>query len=571
MNDYEAKWVTAECDEAAVERLAAESGIPKALARLLVARGVETGRQAEQFLNPSLDHLHDPALLPDVDVGVDRIADAMGKGEKILIHGDYDVDGITSTALLVRTLRALKADVEFRLPHRQKEGYDIKPAAIDKAAGIGASVVVTCDCGIGAHETVERARELGIDVIITDHHEPGAELPPALAVVNPKREDAAYPFPDLAGVGVAFKFAQVLVRKLGYNEDAFRSRFIDLVALGTVGDVVPLLDENRALVKFGLEAIPESKKVGLRTMLRSARLIGKPVTSYTLGFILGPRINAVGRMDDASLALRLLLTSDEAEAEQLAGHLERCNSERRAEQERILAEALEHVASKDISGARVLVLSGEGWNAGVIGIVAGKICEMFNRPAILINRDEAAEIGVGSARSIEKFHILDGLRRCDDLLGRYGGHALAAGLSIPLANLDEFAERINAVGFEMMAEEDIEARVIVDAELMPGEVTYDLAQSISSMEPFGSGNPEPLFATRAMSVAQKQRVGDGSHLKMALRSDGVTLPCIFFGQGALADRLELGEPIDLCYSIRLNTFNGTQSVQLVGKAVNLSS
>jgi len=569
--DNETRWVAAECDEAAVERLARESGVPRALARLLIARGVETPRQAQDFLNPSLDHLHDPALLPDVEVGVDRIADAMSKGEKILIHGDYDVDGVTSTALLVRTLRALKAEVEFRLPHRRKEGYDIKPSAIDEAAGMGASVVVTCDCGIGAHDTVERARELGIDVIITDHHEPGNELPPALAVINPKREDAQYPFPELAGVGVAFKFAQALVRQLGYDEEAFKSRFIDLVALGTVADVVPLLNENRALVKFGLEAIPNTKKVGLRTMLRAARLIGKPLTSYSLGFILGPRINAVGRMDDASLALRLLLTRDESEATQLAERLERCNTERRAEQERILTAAVDQVGKKDLGSARVLVLSAEGWNSGVIGIVAGKICETFNRPAILINRDEASGIGAGSARSIGKFHILDGLRRCDDLLGRYGGHALAAGLSIPLANLDEFEERINAVGFETMTDEDIEAKIIVDAELAAGEITRDLAKAISSMEPFGMGNPEPLFITRAMPVVQKQRVGDGSHLKMTLRGDGGALPCIFFGQGDLADKLELGEPVDLCYSIRLDTFNGAQSVQLVGKAIYLPS
>jgi len=331
------------------------------------------------------------------------------------------------------------------------------------------------------------------------------------------------------------------------------------------------LNENRALVKFGLEAIPNTKKVGLRTMLRTARLIGKPLTSYSLGFILGPRINAVGRMDDASVALRLLLTRDESEASQLAEQLERCNNERRAEQERIFAEAVEQVGTKDISCARVLVLSGEGWNTGVVGIVAGKIREMFNRPAILINRDEAAGIGAGSARSIEKFHILDGLRQCDDLLGRYGGHALAAGLSIPLANLDEFEERINAVGFETMTEEDIEAKVVVDAELLADEITRDLAKAISSMEPFGTGNPEPLFMTRAMPVVQKQRVGDGSHLKMLLRGNGGALPCIMFGQGDLADKIGLGEPVDLFYSIRFDTYNGTQTVQLIGKAVSLSS
>ena len=568
MGQADIEWLASDCDETAASRLADDAGLSPIVARLLVNRCVLTAEQAGRFLNPSLDHLHDPSLLPDLDAGVDRIASAMKSGEKICVHGDYDVDGVTSTALLVRTLAALKANVEYRLPHRQKEGYDIKPAAVEEAARAGASVILTCDCGIGAHETVSRAAELGIDVIITDHHEPQHDLPPAAAVINPKRADAAYPFPDLAGVGVAFKFAQGLVRKLGYDEEAFQARFVDLAALGTVGDVVPLLGENRALVKFGLLAIPKSKKLGFQTLLRSARLTGKPVTSYCLGFILGPRVNAVGRMADASAALQLFLTRDEKEALELASQMEQCNIERRAQQEKILAEAVEQVESKDLTQFRVLVLSGEGWNAGVVGIVAGRIRELYNRPALLISRDEAAGIGVGSARSIEAFNILDGLRHCENLLSRFGGHALAAGLCIPLTNLEHFEERLNALAVGQLPEEELAPRIVFDAELEAGDITRELAQTLASMEPFGMGNPEPLFLTRGMAVLERRRVGDGSHLRMRLQGDGTApVSCIAFGMGDSADALELGGTMDLCYSIRLNTFNGVESVQLVGKAI----
>ena len=380
-----------------------------------------------------------------------------------------------------------------------------------------------------------------------------------------------YPFPDLAGVGVAFKLAQGLVRKLGHSEEAFITRFTDLAALGTVADVVPLLGENRAIVKHGLGAIPGSKKVGLRTMLRSTGLEGKLLTAYHMAFVLGPRINAAGRMADATAALRLLLTTEEAEASDLAREMERHNTERRAEQERIVAEAMELAQPKAEAGARVLVLSKEGWNRGVIGIVASKICECFARPAILVSRDEASGIGGGSGRSVPEFNLYEALCACDDLLVRYGGHALAAGVSVQLAKLDEFEERINSLAFEAIPEEELAPRIDVDAELEPAAITRGLADALATMEPFGTGNPEPLFVTRNLAVLQRSRVGDGSHLKFQLRADGQgPVNCIGFGLGDLADSLELGSCIDLCYSIRLNSYNGTESVQLVAKDIRVA-
>ncbi|MCE5197493.1 MAG: single-stranded-DNA-specific exonuclease RecJ [Armatimonadota bacterium] len=561
-------WTVVECDDEAAERLANEIGMPGIIGRLLVNRGITTAAEAARFLNPSLSHLHDPYLLPDLDAGVDRLAAALKTGERICVHGDYDVDGVTSTALLVRALRALKANVQYRVPHRRRDGYDIKPHAIDECAQDGVGLVVTCDCGINAHETVNRASELGIDVIITDHHEPGYELPGAVAVINPKRSDSTYPFTGLAGVGVAFKFAQGLVKKLGLSEEAFVSRFVDLAALGTVGDVVPLLGENRDIVKYGLEAIPLSKKIGLRTMLKSTGVDGKTLSAYHLAFVLGPRINAVGRMDDARAALDLFLTKDEEEAKSLTLDMERHNTERKAEQERILAQAMEQVSSKDLSSTRVLVLHHDGWNSGVVGIVAGRICETFTRPAILISRDEESGQGGGSARSICSFNMLEGLRHCADLLGRFGGHALAAGLHIPLANLDAFEEKINAYAMDVIPEEELAPRIEVEAELQPTDINRKLADTLACMEPFGEGNPEPMFMSRGFTVLSRQRVGDGSHLKMRVQGENAPpIDCIAFKLGHLADQLQLGSSVDLCYNIRLNKFNGSETVQLVGAAI----
>jgi len=568
LGNNEVKWIVTETDPMLADELAVQAGVPRVIARLLINRGIRTVEQAKAFLNPSTSDLHDPFLLPDLEAGVKRLAQAVESGEKICIHGDYDVDGITSAAVLVRTLRALKANVSHRLPHRHREGYGIKPVAVEEALEKGVSLIVTCDCGITACETVEFANECGIDVIVTDHHEQGAELPRAVAVVNPKRHDADYPFPELAGVGVALKLAQALVRYFGYNEDSFISKFVDLAALGTVADVVPLLGENRIIVKYGLEAIPKSRKVGLQTMLKSAGLLGKSLTTHSLGFILGPRINAVGRMDDASVALRLLLTNDEQEAWALSCEMESLNRERRVEQERIMAQALEQVHSKDLSSVRVLVLSAEGWNTGVIGVVAGKICDTYNRPTIMISRDEEIGIGSGSARSISSFSIIEGLRRCADLLEGFGGHAQAAGLALRLDKLNAFEERINAICAEVIPEERLIPSIEADAELSPDEINDELAESLLAMEPFGEGNAEPLFITRGLKVIEKRKVGDGSHLKLWLQGESrSSMECIAFGLGDKYNSLELGTLVDLCYHVRHNIFNGSRSIQLVGKAI----
>lgn len=566
------EWKIVECDEDLVERLAQLSGLPRPIARLLVIRGITTPSDAYTFFNPSLEHLHDPFLLPDLDIAVDRLTRAIRAGEPICVHGDYDVDGVTGTALLVRTLRALKADVRYRIPNRKRDGYGIKPQAVIESAQSGSRLIVTCDCGITAYDAAETARQVGIDVIITDHHQPGAYLPDAVAVVNPKRSDARYPFPELAGVGVAFKLAQGLVRKLELNEESFVSRFTDLVALGTVSDVVPLLGENRSIVKHGLEVLPETRKVGLRTMIRCVGLEGKPLTAHYLAYILGPRINAAGRMDDATSALRLLLTREEEEAERLIKEIETHNNRRRAEQDKVFDEAVNLARQKVEAGMLVLVLSGTGWNRGVIGIVAGRICELFNRPTILISRDERHNIGSGSARSIPEFNLMDGLQRCEECLIKFGGHALAAGLSIELSKLDLFEEMINAVAAETLAVAELAPCLEIEAEVSPQEITSELARTVKSMEPFGNANPEPLFVTNSLKVVEVRRVGDGSHLKLKVWTDGCTsaIDCIGFGFGDWASELDVGDLVDLCYSIRIDEYQSSESVQLLVKDIRRS-
>jgi single-stranded-DNA-specific exonuclease len=564
----EVVWKVIDCDEEAVQQLMQEAGVSPVISRLLVNRGIKSSSDLDRFFNPSLSHLHDPYLLPDLEEGVERIADAVVSGERILVYGDYDVDGVTSTAVLVRTLRALKANVDYLLPHRQRDGYDIKPFSIDAAADKECSVIVSCDCGINAVSTAQRACELGIDLIITDHHEPGETLPDAVAVINPQRRDSQYPFKGLAGVGVALKVAQGLVRLLGHDEESYLSRFVDLAALGTVADVVPLLDENRAIVKYGLESIPQSKKIGLQTMLKTTGLEGKVLTAYYMAYVLGPRINAVGRMDDASKALQLLLTKDMNEANALAQEMERHNAARKSEQDRVFAEAIQQVERHDLTSTRILVLSNEGWNPGVVGIVAGKICEIYYRPTVIISCDKLSGTGVGSARSIKVFHMRDALVKCSDMLTYFGGHALAAGFTIPLENIPSFIERISAHAIEVMEEAEFVPQIEIDAKLELEDIDRGLADVISQMEPFGEGNSEPLFMTNGLTVSYVQRVGDGSHLKLRVKGKNTReIDCIAFGMGDMAQRLELGGKIDLCYHIRLNKFNGNENVQLVGKAI----
>ena len=543
------------------------------LCRILLNRGITTVAEAEHLLRPGLDALYEPSLLDGLDRGVIRTRQALDRNEKIMVHGDYDVDGITSAALLVRVLRILGADVSWYVPHRQREGYDIGRPGIEAAKERGVQLIITSDCGTSATEAIEYATQLGIDVIVTDHHEVGPTLAPAAAVINPRKPGCSYPFKELAGVGVAFKFAEALVRECGYDTSAFRRRFCDLVAVGTVGDVVPLLDENRTLVKFGLEELPRSGKKGLRALLDMSGSSGRPITSRTLAFVLAPRLNAAGRLDDASVALELLLTPDPREAAELAGRLESHNSERQTEQERITNEAIDQIASRGLEEKfKVFVLSSEGWHPGIVGIVASKITDRYGRPAVLVAVDETGETGVGSARSIASFDMFGALMQCRHLLERCGGHARAAGLSIAMDKFPEFDIAINRIADEILDESDLAPRLEIDAEIGLDSVTSDLVYELQLLEPYGCGNREPVFMSERVLVLHKTRMGaDGAHLKLRLGTNsGLPVECVAFGWGDRAAAFRIGSLIDVCYNAQINRFRGVETVQAVLRDARVS-
>ena len=536
------------------------------ICRILLTRGITSVSQAQRFLNPDLDDLYDPSLMDDMGRAVMRTMQALERSEKIMVHGDYDVDGVTSAALMVRVLRLLGADVSWYLPHRQREGYDIGRPAVETAKERGVRLIITTDCGTSAVGAVEYARSIGIDVIVTDHHEVGPDLAPAFALINPRKPGCPYPFKDLAGVGVAFKFAEALVREYGYDTAAFRRRFCDLAAIGTVADVVPLLDENRTLVKFGMEELLRSGKKGLQALLRVSGLSGRSITSQALAFAIAPRLNAAGRMDDASIALDLLLTTDDQEAVRLAETLEAHNKERQAEQERITKEALDQVTSQRMDEkAKVLVLSSKGWHPGIVGIVASKITDKYNRPAILVALDENGEAGIGSARSTPAFDLLEALMQCRHLLVHCGGHARAAGLSITTDKLQQFDAAINRIAEGILTETDLVPRLEIDAEIELDTVTHDLAYELRLLEPYGNCNRMPVFLSRRALILHKARMGaSGDHLRLRLDTcSGQPVECVAFGWGGSDAALQVGSLLDVCYNIQINQFAGMETVRAV--------
>jgi single-stranded-DNA-specific exonuclease len=557
------KWRLLPDGEDTAESLRSALGCSPLAARLLVNRGITTPEEAEAFLYPSYDHLCDPFLLPDAELAAERIKQALRSRERIFVHGDYDSDGVTSAALWTRLLEKLGADVSVHVPHRHRDGYDLRSNFIAQARQEGFRLIITTDCGIQRVEEVEEARAAGLDVIITDHHEPGEELPKATAVVNPHRADSSYPFKNLAGVGVAFRTGEALVRHLGLSVDAYRRAYCDLAAIGTVTDIMPILGDNRVFVKHGLAALQETKKPGLRALIASAGLSDKPLTVFSIGFQIGPRINAIGRMDDAKIALDLLLTRDPAQAADLAAQLERANTKRREEEQRTLAEAMQEAAQCDIAETACLVLSSATWHGGVIGLVANKVVEAYHRPAILVALDAESGMGHGSARSIRAFNMFEAITACGAHLIEFGGHALAAGFSIAADELPAFASAMNQVAWERLTEEDFLPSLDVDAEVDAAEVTPALLRELRMFEPWGRGNDPLLLVSRGLCILDVKRIGkDMNHLKLLVRSDGMNpTEALMWRAGDLADHLHPGDSLDLCYRPQFNTFNGRTSIQ----------
>lgn len=557
-------WEVQPCDEAASAALAAALNVTAPVARLLCQRGLSDPDAAGRFLNPSLDHLHDPLALADMRVGVDRLMAAIARKERIAIHGDYDVDGVTSTVILRRALELLGADVVHFIPERLKDGYGLQPAALDRLHADGVSLVVSVDCGIRGAEAARRARELGVDLIITDHHEPDVELPDALAVINPKRHDCPYPDKDLAGVGVALKLVQALCRRAG--REVWLPGFVKVAAIGTLADVVPLVGENRVIAKIGLNLLTRGPhKIGLRALLEVSGLKGKTIDSYHVSFLLAPRVNAAGRMSTPDLAMRLLLACDETTADEvraLAVQLDAENVRRQEEEAGILAAAKKIVQTDPDIGARsVLVLAGEGWHRGVIGIVASKLVDAFHRPAIVLSVE--GDVAHGSCRSIPHFDILSALEQCAPLLVRFGGHRQAAGLTLEAGRIKELRLAVNAVADASLSPADLMPRLRIDGDLSFRGITGDVASGVATLAPFGAGNPKPVFVARGVEIIDGPRRLKERHLKMALKQDGRIFRAIVWRAAERHDYLaEHRAAIDVAFSLDQNQYNGETYVEL---------
>ena len=554
------RWiVTPNADPDTARVLASALRIPDALAALLVQRGLGSPDLAKAFLRPDLERLTDPHCWADMGVAVELVARAIREQRPILVHGDYDVDGQCASAMLTRILRSAGATVFPFVPHRIRDGYDFGPAGLAEAQCVGATLIITCDCGITAVAAVAAARAAGIDVIVTDHHLPGDELPPANAVLDPRRADCKSEDKNLCGTGVAFKLAQALVRTLGLSPN-MPLHFLDYVALATIADVVPLVGENRILVRYGLKKMADTRWVGLRALIDTAGLGGKTLRGAHIGFILAPRLNAAGRIGDAKDGLRLLLTEDATEAAALARELETINARRQAMDQIILDEAIELVEKTLQPTDAAIVLGNATWHPGVIGIVASRLVERYGRPTFLIGWDEAGELGRGSGRSIPGFDLHGALHRVGAHLEKYGGHTMAAGFTIHRDKFDGFRAAFLEVCGALLTPDDLAPSQRVDLELPLASVSPALERLIRHLEPCGAGNPAPVFGVRNARAVGARRVGT-NHLRFTLDDGSGLLPAIGFRWADAVPEDWLTNPLDVAFRLERDDWQGRTSIQ----------
>lgn len=551
------KWQIYETDENEVNKLKEKYKINTLLATILVNRGIISEEKVKHFLEPTRQDFYNPYLMKDMEIAVERIIEAIKNQEKVIIYGDYDVDGITSTTVLKKFLKDLGLEVSYYIPNRLNEGYGLNKKAIEWIVNEGYELMITVDCGISGIEEVDYANSLGLEVIVTDHHEPGEALPKALAVVDNKRKDSNYPFRDLAGVGVAFKVCQALGMKLGLKEESYL-KYLDIVCVGTISDIVPLVDENRIITKLGLLLVKQTKNMGLRAIINSSGY--SKIDSNTISFGVAPRINACGRMGKAEEALELLLSTNMYKVNELTKKLNEHNKERQEIEKSIYESVVEKIEKNHLDENRTIVVGGEDWHHGVIGIVSSKITDMYFKPSILLSFEEDGT-GKGSGRSIPGFDLHDALTRCRSSLEKFGGHSMAVGVTIRKEKLDEFCKEFEKIAAEEKIEEIIPV-LNIDAKVDLSSIDKEMIESLKELEPFGEANKMPIFAFKNLRIDSIRALSEGKHLKLTLKENNRIINAIGFNMGELAEEYRIGDKIDIAGVLEINTFNGVDNIQI---------
>lgn len=560
------KWILKEFDKNRVIEMSRQFGISPLTAIILYNRGIREDAAIKSFLSRDLSVMHDPYLMKDMDRAAERIRQAQANREKVTIYGDYDVDGITSIAIIYKHLQEMGIEVDYYVPDRIQEGYGVNKDALDKIKNNGTSLIITVDTGITAVEETEYAKTIGLDIIITDHHECKEQIPNVYAAIDPKQKDCPYPFKSLAGVGVVFKLIQALDEKKSLPD--LMDKYADLMCLGTVADISPLIDENRVIVTEGLKRFKTTKNIGLKALI-DVSTNGKAITTSTIGYIIAPRINASGRLGCASRSVELFLTDDAEKAHRLAESLCEENVLRQQTEQKMFKEALEYIEEHpEIKEDKVIVIPHENWHHGIVGIVSSKITEKFYKPSILfaIDGDEAK----GSGRSVTGFNLFGALENCSGLLEKFGGHELAAGLTIKTENIAAFRQKINSDSSAKLDESLLIPTISLDAAIKVPYITLDTVHDINKLQPFGVDNPTPAFAVRNIKIHRISVMSDGKHLRMTLLKDGKYLDSVGFGMGEYYNHLKEGDFVDVAFALDINDYKGFQNVQLILKDIKLA-
>ena len=555
------KWEIYKVDEQKVNKIE-QKGINRLLATILSNRGITEDEQIRIYLNPTREDFYNPYLMPDMEKAVDRIIKAIQEKQKVIIYGDYDVDGITSVTVLKSYLEERGLNVDYYIPNRLEEGYGLNKPAIESIANKNYNLMITVDCGISAIDEVKYAKELGLEVIVTDHHETAEEIPDAIAVVDAKRKDNQYPCRNLAGVGVVFKLIQAISQKLDIDEKEYL-KYLDIVCIGTISDIVPLVDENRVIVKLGLKLLQQTKNIGLKTILMLSGY--NKIDSSTISFGVAPRINACGRMGHQEEALKLFLSKDINEVNELAQILNEYNRQRQEKEKSIFLEAVEKIQANELDKNNVIIIDGEGWHHGVIGIVSSKITEMYFKPSILLCFE--GEEGKGSGRSVPGFDLHEALQKCSNNLYKFGGHSMAVGLTVKKEQYEEFKKQLEEIGQEQKVDK-IMTKLKIDSQIDINEINNEMVESLKEMEPFGEENKTPLFVFKNLKIDSIRALSEGKHIKLTLKKENSNIiGAIGFNMGNLTDEYYIGDKVDVVGTLEINTYNGEESLQIVLKDI----